>query len=358
MSTQFEVSLVARTPASSGAPTLTEVDRLVCESIRYTDELNRPGSATLACNVSSLSDAVKARLANLRSFPSEVWIYSDAELVWAGYIATIGIQGQVATLNCIGLLGYTARMGIVSDVTYTAEDQFTIAADLIDDWQALSYGHYGIDTSSVGTSGVTRDRTYLRNDLKDVWGALSDLGAVLDGFDMHVTPDTRELVLSYPERGVDLSASVVLDERSIDSASEARSVAVDDLVSDFGGTSSGQAADGTQSNLYTYRENATLQAAFGRSWKGQSFFNIVEQTTLDGKGDAYLASRGQQMIQPGVTLIPNVGNGTEIGQFGVGDTVAYSYDAGLGLLSGNYRVGKLEVSIAKDGAQRVGVEFI
>lgn len=356
--TDFEVSLVARVPASSGAPALTEVDRLVCESIKYTDELNRPGSATLACNVASLSDAVKERLADLRSFPSEMWIYADSDIAWAGYPATINLQNEVATLNCTGLLGYTARMGITSDVTYTAQDQFTIAADLINDWQSQTYGHFGIDTSGVGTSGVTRDRTYLRNDLKDVLSAITELGAVLNGFDLYVDPGTRDLVLSYPARGLDLSASVVIDERSIDSASEARSVAGDDLVSDVGSTSSGQAADGTQSNLYSYRTNATLQAAFGRTWKGQSFSNIVEQATLDGKGDAFLASRGEQMVQPGVTLIPNIGNGTQIGGFGVGDTVAYAYDAGLGMLSGNYRVGKLEVSVAQNGAQRVGVEFI
>lgn len=356
--TAFEVSLAARVPASSGAPTLTEVDRLVCESIRYTDELNRAGSAALACNVGSLSEAVKTRLADLRSFPSEAWIYADSDLVWAGPIQTIGIQGLVATLNCTGLLSYTERMGVTADTTWTATDQFTIAADLIDDWQALSYGHYGIDTSSVGTSGVTRDRTYLRNDLKSVWDVLSNLGAVTDGFDLHVDPASRELVLSYPTRGLDLTASVVLDERSINSASEARSVAPDDLVSDFGATSSGQDESGNQSSLYSYRTNATLQSAFGRSWRGQSYTDISEQATLDNKGDAFLSARGQQLVQPGVTLIPNIGNGTQIGGFGVGDTVGYSFDAGLGRLTGSYRVGKLEVSAAKDGAVRMGVEFI
>jgi hypothetical protein len=354
----FEVVLVARVPALAGSPTLTVVDRLVTDSISYTDELNRPGSATLGCPIRSLSSAVTTRLANLAAFPSEAWIYVNSTLSWAGSVDSLGIQGQSLQINCTGLMGYLARMGVTADTTFAATDQFTIAKTLVNTWQSLSYGNYGIVTSGIGTSGITRDRTYLRADLKTVWAAVSELGAVLDGFDLWVNPSTRALTFAYPKRGTDLSASAVLDARTIDSASVVMSVTPDDLVTDVASTSSAQSTTGAQAALWSYRTNATLQAAFGRTFAGNSYDNVALQATLDGKGDSYLAARGSTMLQPGVTLVPNVATGTSIGAFGSGDTVAYAFDAGLGMQSGTYRVGKITVSVEGSGKQRMSVEFI
>lgn len=353
----FAVSLVSRVPASSGAPALVEVDRLVTSSVTYVDELNRPGSATVNCPVRSLSDAVKGRLADLRSFPSEVWVYVESTLAWAGEVRSLGISGQTVQLNCVGLLGYLSRMGITADVTHTGADQFTIGKGLVNTWQALSYGNYGLVTSGIGTSGVTRDRTYLYRDQKTVLAALTDLGAVIDGFDLWVNPSSRALEFAYPGRGTDLTASVVVDARSITSASVAQSVAPDDLVSDVGALGVSQDDLGASVHLYSYRENATLQAVYGRSWRGQSFDNVSEQHTLDGKGDAFLAARGQQLLQPGVTLRPNVGAGVTLTGIRPGDTVAYAYDAGLGVQSGDYRVSKVSVTVDEGGSQSMSLEF-
>lgn len=351
----FEVTLVARAPQESTAPVLTVVDRLVVESINYTDELNRPGAAQLGCPIRALSDAVKERLVNLALFPSEVWIYADSTLVWAGEIQTLGMRGQTVELGCVGLLGYTHRMGVTSDLTYTATDQFTIAAGLVDHWQDQDYGDYGIDVSGVGTSGVTRDRTYLYHELHPIGRRLEELGAVIDGFDMHVGPESRELVLSYPDRGTDLTASVFFDERNIDSASVAVSVAPEDLVSDVSAT--GTSNDGsTSSTIYTARSTGALRATYGRSWGAQTFDGVSVQATLEGHADAFLATRDEAFFQPGVTIAPRIG--CDIDSFDVGDTVSYSYDAGLGRQSGSFRVAKKSVTVDLGGRQRINVEFV
>lgn len=353
--TTFTVSLAARVPASSGAPTLTEVDRLVTDSISYTDELNRPGSGAFGCPIRSLSDAVKERLADLAAFPSEVWVYRDSTLAWAGEVQTIGLRGQTVELGCAGLLGYTHRMGVTSDLTYAATDQFTIAKGLVDHWQGLAYGHYGIVTTGVGTSGVTRDRTYLRSELHNIGQRLAELGAVDNGFDLHVNAATRALVLSYPQRGTDLSASVFADQLNIDSAAVALSVAPDDLVSDISATGTGLNGSSEGVTVYRERANTALRASYGRSWGSQNFDGVTVAATVDAHADARLAARGGVFFQPGVTLKPRVG--CDVGDFGPGDTISYSYDAGLGVQSGTYRVAKVTVTADGDGKQRMAVEF-
>lgn len=353
----FEVSLAARTPAASGAPpTLAEVDRLVVDSIQYTDELNRPGSALLGVPVRSLSDPVKVRLADLAAHPCEVRIYYDGELQWAGEVQTISIQDQVAQLGCVGLLGYVYRMGVVSDLTYTGVDQFTIAKALVDQWQALDYGNYGLDTSGISTSGVTRDHTYLRDDLNNVGQRLEELAAAVDGFDYHVDPATRDLVLSYPARGTDLTETVVLDERNIDSAQIAVSVGPDDLVTYISANGTTQATGGDGAQLRTDRFLITRRTTYGLSWNSATFDNVDDQDTLEDHASAYLLARQNQLLQPGATLFSRPG--TRPGDFHAGDVVAYSFDAGLGIQSGSFRVASVQVTVDNTGALRLTVEFV
>lgn len=351
----FEVVLVARTPQLSGPPILAEVNRLVVDTISYTDELNRSGSGTFTCPIASLSDAVKDRLNNLANFPCEVRVYRDSTIAWAGEVQTIGIQEQNVALNCSGLLAYTFRMGVTSNLIYSGIDQFTIAKGLVDHWQVLDYGNFGIDTSSITTSGVLRDRTYLKNELHNSGQRLQELGAVINGFDIHVNPVNRKLVLSFPERGTNLSASVFFDKLNIASASVAMSVAPEDLVTDVHATGTSQTDTGTNGIIYTTRSNATLRQSYGRSFGSQNFDGVSVLTTLEGHADAYRDARNGQLFQPGVSIKPRVG--ADIGDFGPGDSVTYSYDAGLGLQSGVFRIAKVVTTVAQNGEQRLGVDF-
>lgn len=351
----FEVSLAARTPAASGAPTLVEVDRLVVDSIQYTDELNKPGSATLGVAVRSLSDAVKVRLANLAAHPCEVWIYYDSELVWAGEVQTIAIQDQTIQLGCVGLLGYMYRMGIIKDYTFTAEDPLVIVKTLIDDWQNQTYGNFGIDTSDIGTSDVNRDQTYLRNDLSNAGQRIEELTGAAGGFDLHVDPATRKLILSHPKRGIDRTQTVVLDERSIDSPQIAMSIGPEDLVSNVyvNGTTLG--ASGESVPLYTEVVTPWLWATYGRSWGSFTVDGVMDQDTLNAHGIEYATARSTQLLQPGATLFARPG--TSPGDFSPGDTVAYAFDAGLGTQAGSYRVSSVMVAVDGTGSLRLTVEF-
>jgi hypothetical protein len=352
----FEVVLVARAPQSATTPTLTIVNRLVTDTISYTDELNRPGSAALGCPIQAMGSDVKARLVDLEANPSEVWVYADGVLVWAGELQTLSVQGQSVSLGCVGLLGYSYRMGVISDLIYAAVDQFTIAKGLVDHHQAQTFGNYGIDTSTVGTSGVVRDRTYLRNELHNIGQRLSELGAVSDGFDIRVDAVTRKLVLTNPQSGTDLTATVVLDRLNIDSAVIAVSIAPDDVVSDVSATGTATSTGGVSTTLFSSRSAAGVRSVYGRSWAGQNFDGVSVQGTLDNSADAYLNARGTQLFQPGLTVVPRTF--PDVASFHPGDTVSYSYDAGLGLQTLTPRVGKNTVDVDSAGKARMTVEFI
>lgn len=355
----FEVSLVARTPAASGAPTLVEVDRLVVDSISYTETLNQPGSASLGCPIRSLSSAVKTRLAQLDQFPCEVRIYYDAVLQWAGEVQTLSVDGQTCTLGCVDLLGYTNRMGITVDQTFTFIDQFTVVKNLVDFWQNQSYGHFGIDTSTVGTCGVTIEYVYLHTELDNIGQTILNLGLSNTGFDIWVDPTTRKLKMAYPTRGSDLTGSVFMDARNIDSGSIAVSVAPGDLISDVSATGNGMTgANGTAFTGYATAETTAVLQNYGRCWASCTVNGVQDQTTLNNYAAYYASQRKAQLIQPGVTLVPNIGTGAIPGAFHPGDTIAYSFDAGLGLQSGNYRVSQITVTADNGGNTRMSVHFV
>ena len=97
-----------------------------------------------------------------------------------------------------------------------------------------------------------------------------------------------------------------------------------------------------------------MQASYGRSWDSATFDGVTDQTTLDGHSDAYLQARSAQLLQPGLTVVARVGS--NVRDFHAGDTINYSYDAGLGRQTANLRVAKLTVSVDSAGKQRLMVE--
>lgn len=353
--TRYSVSLVARTPQASSNPTLVEIDRLVVDSINYTDELNRPGTASLSVPVESLTAPVKDRLSALNLYPCEVWIYRGSTMVWAGEIQTIGLDGKSAQLGCTGLMGYLSRIGITADVTFTNLEEGSIVTSLINTGQNKPYGYYGISTFLVGTTGTTRSVTYLAKDTPNLGSKLSELAASDPGFDMWITPSDRRFRIATA-RGSDKSASVVLDRRVITSANVAMSVAPGDLATVMTATGQGQKLDGTQVSFVGNYLTSSARIAFGSSWISQSFDNVESQAELNSRASAFLSARSALMIQPGLSMRPRPG--VDVGSFGVGDTVGYAYDAGLGLQVGSYRVSKLSVSVNANGGEMLGVEFV
>jgi hypothetical protein len=350
VSASYDLVTVARTPQPSGPPALVEVGPIVAPTISWQDDHNRPGFLAFSCTTSKIVDDVKNRLLHLDTSPTEVWLYRNGVLVSAGFISTFQIQGPTLSVTAPGLLGYLSYMAVHADLTYTATDQALIAAGLVNQWQNLAYGHYGIDTSGITTTGVTRDRTYLAAEQHLVDRRLAELGAAANGFDHWVDPATRDLKLASPARGADLTDSVILDGRNITDANIAASVAAGDLASE----AYGLGGDG-ETVVTSLASNTTLRSTWGRAAVMESFDGVTVQATLDQHTQALLEARDQALFLPGPGLHPV--DGASVDDFGVGDTITYEFDAGLGVQSGAFRVAARMVSIDEDGAESMAVSF-
>jgi hypothetical protein len=348
----YELVAVARTPQLSGPPTLTEVGPIVAPTITWTRELNRAGSIGFSCTPDRLDAAVRARFADLLNNPTEVWLYRNGVRVMAGLVAGYQIQGDtqnVLSVTAPGLLAYLQYMQVDADLTFNGVDQTTIAKTLVDQWQNLDYGNYGIDTSGVTASGVTRDRSYVAAEQHQVYQRLRELGQTVDGFDIDVDAD-RRLVLSHPSEGADLSQSVVLDGRNITDAGVVVSVAAGDVASE----AFGLGGDGVDA-ITARASNTALRAEFGRAGVAEAFDGVTVPATLAGHTQALLDARSTALFLPGPGLVPVAD--ADVDDFGVGDSVTYEYDAGLGVQSGVFRVSTIRVAVDENGAETMAVGF-
>jgi hypothetical protein len=346
----YELVAVSRTPQIAGPPLLTEIGPIVAPTITWARSLSRPGSIAFSCTPERLPADVRSRLLDLARYPTEVWLRRDGQIVHAGAVTGYQMQGSTLTVTAPGLLSYLGYMLIDSDLTFTGVDQTAIGRELVDQWQRLPYGHFGIGTSSIAPSGVLRDRTYVAAEQHEVLNRLTQLGAAVNGFDIDLDPATRALQLVSPRQGADLSGAVVLDGRNITDAGVVVSVAAGDVASEAFGL-----GGGSDTAIATRRSNRARRAMFGRAGVTGSFDGVTQPATLDAHTQALLDARAEQLFLPGPGLIPVAD--ADVDSFGVGDTVTYTFDAGLGVQSGVFRVVEREVSVNADGAESMAVRF-
>ena len=193
------LTLVARTPQAAGPPLLEDVEPLHFTNLAYSDSLNADGEASFSVNPETLGTDARQRLRDLAAFPCEIRINHDDHTVWAGPIWGYQRQGDTISVNCRGLLGYTRLMQVDSatgDLTFSNQDEAVIVAGLIDAWQALAYGDYGLDTSALANTGVTRIRNYYAVERHNVYDRLIELTQAQGGPDLWVDPATRKVMIA------------------------------------------------------------------------------------------------------------------------------------------------------------------
>lgn len=351
----YEVIVVGRVPAQAGPPTFLEVDPIDWSKITWSSTLSRPQTLSVTCKTSTITEPIAQRLRAPDRLPTELWVSRNGRRVFAGPLLGGGRNGDELTLQCGGLLTYLQWMIVAADMRFDQVDQFGIAASLIDQWQALDFGHFGIDTSTVGVSGVLRDRSYVRDEIHQVSRRVEELGAVRDGFDAEVDPTTRKLQLWYPGKGVDRSTgdeAIVFDGTNIDDQNAMFSVAPGDLASDAFGTGS---KAGGETSLWSEQSNAELRAAFGRSAVTGSWSDVEEQGTLDGKVGGLLDARDQPLRAPGRKV--RVPADADLDAYSEGDIVTYEIDDLLGI-GGAYRIRSRTVAVEQTGLESVDLEFV
>ena len=352
MPATYSIVAVTRTPQAAAPPTLLERGALR-GSISWTEDLRAPGEANVSVNVKTLTGDIKAALLDLGSTPMEVWIYRNTDMVFAGPVISYSVENEVLSLTCRDLTYYLQYMFVITDKTWSAIDQGVIVKEIIDDWQALSYGDYGLDASGIGATGTTRTLALPgTTEPTEALKFVMSLSNSDNGFDIGTVPDTRAVTLWSPLRGADLSATVFL-ERGLDSPSINVSVAPQIVASEVYGVGTGPDVDPA---LTSTQSDTAFRAAFGRSGVYIPFDPVTSQAHLDDLAIYEKDARSAQFFQVGARQIISVSDG-RYDDFNVGDIVNYSHDVGLGLFTGAFRVVRRVMTVGEDGQEKMGVEF-
>lgn len=353
--TLYELVVVARVPQVQGPPLFIEVDAIEWKDIRYSDTLSAPQELETSCQLSSVTEPILQRLRRPHENPSELWLYRNGQLAFAGPLIGWRTSGESLTLSARGLLVYLRLMMVTRDLVFQQVDQFTVVKTMIDDWQALDFGHFGIDTTTVGASGVLRDGTYLKVEQHPVGQRVEELGKRIGGFDAEVDPATRKLQLWYPTKGVDRSTgenAVVIDARNITNGDTLCSVAIGDLASEGFGSGSSSGGDAA---LWSERSNAELRAKYGRSAVAASWSDVSEQITLDDHTQGLLDARKEALIIPGPSV--RVTPDADLDDYAEGDTITYDLSGLLGV-SGPFRIRRRSIAVSSTGQEAVDLEFV
>jgi len=337
----------------------TEVDRIHYNGFSLGTELNKDGSVQFGCRPEVLSDAIKDRLRNLVALPCEIWVYEDENKIFAGPITSLTYQQGTLSVYVHGLLYYLNYMFIDSNLDFQNTDQFAIARTLINQWQSLSWGHFGIDVSATNLSGVLRDRTqYLAENNPNVRTKIDQLSQVINGFDFAINPSTRELELFYPQKGEDKSNEVFLDHRNIEEDSTSISVQSSDVASVGHGTGTARVEDGdtTEGVVVTSRQfNQDTLQSFGRAGIANSWDGVSQQNTIDNHTKKLIANKGDLLLKSQSGLVPVAGATRR--DFDTGDIVTYSYDYGVGLYTYTPRVRAIRIGVSEMDNETLSVEF-
>lgn len=351
----YLVSVSSHQVNASSAPFTVELGPVVWTGLNWTRNLGAPNVANVSCAVDTLDDSIKTRLRDLRATPCELNITRDtgtgtATTVHTGPITAWTINARTLTLVSPDCLYYLAYWHQITDLAYNGEEQAAIVRQLIDHQQAQPYGHRGLDTSTIAATGIYRDLTLAGAEARNVLDVVTEMGRRTNGYDLAATG--RAITLTSPKAGTDLTAAVIIDARMIGTPLVAQSVAA--------GTAGtvGFATSSTDTGATTTATHSTSTlSTFGRAVVTQSFNGVKEQATLDEHAAVLArdASAPQWTISP--TLVPVADmDATTVAP---GDTVGYSFDAGLGLQETSLRVAQVVVSMNDpQGRETVQLGFV
>jgi hypothetical protein len=316
------------------------------------DSLNAPKEASVTFLPTSQSEDVKAVL---RTGSFEVLIWRGSELIFQGPAivrqAQLGKSGIAFSLQCRDSLHYLWRriLNPDADTVFADEDQSLIVQQLVDIAQQEPYSDYGLDVTQVTPSGVLRTRTYKAGVVNNIGQRIREMAEVANGFDIWVEDSTRRVMVSYPQRGSDISNSVVLDQSNIVVPAATWTVGVEDYISH--GVAISQTETGQITGVGVNQDVLTL---FGRSDMGAIYQDVSTQQTIDDHASRLATERSTLLYIPAPQIRVS---GFERGEINAGDTVEVNYDYGLGLETIIARIVSLQLNIGDDGDVTMGVEL-
>jgi hypothetical protein len=352
---RYSPVLVQRSPAPLKAPTLDKIDEIIIhEKLSWSTELGGDGGfITFAAVPDQQSQDIKNVLIDIAETACEIWLYRDDVLVQAGPVIGVQTQGPTIVVIARALAYYLRYMFISPSLSYEDIDQYTIGKGIIDQWQNKTFGHFGIETSSIGTSGSTRSIEYSKYESPNVFRKLEQLSDNVSGFEWYVDPNTRAMIFT-DRRGSDKSNDVILDSRAVLSPSTHFSVAQGDYANNIYAVGSSVEEGDPKIGLKT---NQTAIEKFGRVGAAATVDEADTQQTVDDTAQSMLDTLDHVHFIPSTgTAMPVAGAG--VMDFDVGDTIHWVYDYGLGLFRVDRDVFSRVVNVRKAGEETMTVELL
>lgn len=356
----YEVVVWARTPQQATIPTFTELDRIQVHGglshegggLSWSRELYGDGAITISTDPTKLADSIGTKMLNLATNPMEMGIYRDGTLVQRGPIVGWQVQGKTMNILGRGLLYYLRYMRITSSLSYTSTAQGTIVKALIDHHQSKDYGNFGLDTSTIVATAVTRTRAYEPEELINVNEEIREMAEATDGFDLRVDPVTRDITIHNPTYGTDKSDVVILDERGIVIPNLADVV----TAGQFGTAAlvAGINKDGV--HLSSNQIDTTARNAFGLAYVSHTVIGVSSQTELDGIANQTKNTAKAQLLSPNKEF--QSVTGADVASFQPGDTISFEYNPGFGRIKYDARVKNQFVSVGSEGFEKLTVDFV
>ena len=279
----------------------------------------------------------------------DLWIRRDGVLVFRGRI--VGAEDAVDASTHVtqfAAVDYRAMLSGAAKVepsvpTFSAVDQGQIVWQLIQGWQALSGGDWGITQGVGSTSGVTRDETDIT--------PFSPVGEVIDsllrrdgGGEWEISP-TMELNRWWPRRGS--ASGEVLDYGGVlDSVGRS--------LPEFGNAAG---ATGGQGTAAVVSADAGVGADDRGRWTvAQGYPSVSKQSTVAAKASWLLDQASTVQSEWRATFSPGRWGG--LGHVWIGDTVEMRVDSGRLSVAGAHRVVELQAVCGDHGTETITVGIV
>jgi hypothetical protein len=293
-------------------------------------------------------DGRHEQAAGITDLATDLWCYRGVQLLHRGRIGTSGDELDADThTSTFNAPDYRAlldrRILYDSDkLSYVAEDQSSIAWQLIQATQGKSGGNLGITRGTGQTTGYMRTRTYQAG--KSIAESITQLGDAATGFDWEIDPNLA-LNVYNPERGRD--TDVVLDYGGL-ASKVSRTLNPGEYANAVRATA---AADPRAPEYRTAADILTRPE--GRFELDQGFPDVLEQATLSTLADGLLAD--SQTLRPAYTLTLRQDGYPGPDELWLGDTAIVRIKSGRLNVAEAMRVMELTFEPGSDGEEVVRV---
>lgn len=322
------------------------INELDWSNFNFSFELNREGKCTVRTNV-DLFD--KFDMNNLYPSKSYVDIYRYNTKIWSGILTSI--NGDIDSdsgnmdLNFSDYLYLLKRMKISPlGKTFTLTDQGSILWGLINDFQSLPNGNYGITFGSINT-GILRDRTYKAG--KGIYEAAIEMTEVVNGCDLEVT---QEKVLNvYAKKGHRLGHVLEYGKNILGFSF---GINGDEIVNHSTAYGSGEDTD----MLYSVAHNIQSQEKYGLCQGIILKPDVILINTLTEAAQGDVAEHGEPTNITGVRLMPT--NDPPLMSYLTGDEIRVKVKKGWFDFDKYKRIKKITVDVSIEEKEDISVEFL